>query len=139
MSDEDVNAVLEFAQSGPLFAGSTQSSGARLLTSFEEAYARATRQPEPDSPWTIDWTDLREHRMATLHSLEYDLPRERQQGVRERAGEVRDMLSAAIRPRLRTLGFVRAQNEVSVDLEKIATSRLLQGTRDPFWEQVFAL
>jgi hypothetical protein len=41
MSEEDIDEVLEFAQRGPLFSGSTKSSGARLLTSFEEAYARA--------------------------------------------------------------------------------------------------
>lgn len=137
MHELEVAEVIRFAESGPLLAGGFRDD-IELLGSFEEALSRAVRQPELNSPW-VDWTDLREQMASELNAVKYELHERERSQIGAVLSQLASDLSTIVRRRLRVRGFERAHNEVSTDLWKVATSRILQGRRHRFWEEVFAL
>lgn len=138
LHEEEPAEVLRFASEGPLLAGAGTGADLVLLHDFDAACARID-QPGPDSGWSVDWTDLREHQASTLGAVEYALSREERARFDELSSVLANDLSKLVLPRLKALGFARAHNEVSTDLWKIASSRLLQGKSHEFWERLFAL
>ncbi len=134
-----VSEVVNFAVNGPLLAGATAPPfDIREVHDFEEAFRWATQQP-PDSPSEVDWTDLRELQASQILAQKYSKARDEQVAFNQRSASLAELIQRTVAPRLRERGFHRAANEVAVDLWKIATSRLVQGRQNQFWEDVFAL
>ena len=127
-----MQAVIDFARSGPLFSGdaATLRTSALVITDFNLAHRYATEQPaQYGAPWE-DWTDLREHQAGAI----------RRHGPLPQEVEGLGLVSS----RLRMAGFENASNEVREDLRNIVKSRLVESSASvvaakAFWEELFRI